>query len=354
MLRVCTSLAAAFLACFLFFFLLLLSHSLAEHIEFDVWHRLGSPQNSKWRPAGTLSGQVDTEALVDAASAALRGGGGRVSPPKSASPVLKLVRDEKNAISAEEAARAAERGQSYSLKLVRKFQDHQRSSSKKNPKFSSSSSRALFTSAPPHCAAAALTGALPLKLDGSLPRSTSGGGEGGGIRVTGVSFDFYGGGGCKGGGGGKGKTPQAQQQQQQRVPLWLPAAAPPLLPPPPPPAAAKKAAAAAALAQAQAEAARRRAANGGGEGGEEGEAEPPPPDNRTWLQKNWVYALPMFMMAMNVMNAAAGPPPQQPQRRGQAAAVAGAGAAAAAAGAAAAGAGTERGASGVEGVASLD
>ena len=248
--------AAALAACFVLLFSCLIS---AEHIEFDVWHRLGSDANSQWKPAGMLSGEVDTGALVDAAAAALRGGGGRISPPpKAASPVLTLFRDEKNgAIAVEEAKRAAERGQGYSIKLKRKLD---RSATKKKTK---TKNAALFTSAPPHCAAAALSGALPLKLDGTLPRSTPRGSGGGGIRVTGVSFDFYGG-PCKGGGGGGPAGTKAQAQQ--RVPLWLPAAAPPLLPPPPPPAAAKKAAATAALAQAQAEAARRRAA-GDGEGG---------------------------------------------------------------------------------------
>lgn len=327
---------AALAACFL----LALSPNAAEHIEFDVYHRLGNDgANLKWRPAGTLSGDINTEALVEAASAALRGGGGRVSPPKASSPVLTLARDEKNAITVEEAKKAAERGQEYSIKLIRKFD---RSSPKKK------TSRALFTSAPPHCAAAALSGALPLKLDGSLPSSSTSDG-GGGIRVTGVSFDFYGG-GCGKGGGNK------QPQAQQRIPLWLPAAAPPLLPPPPPAAAAKKDAAAAA-AQAQAEAARRRAADGaggdsgGGEGGG-GAAAAPPVDNRTWLQKNWVYALPVAMMAMNVMNAFAGPPPHPPQQRGrQGGQAAAAGAAAAAAVASAAGG---SGGGGGGGVASLD
>lgn len=332
--------AAALAACFVLLFSCLIS---AEHIEFDVWHRLGSDANSQWKPAGMLSGEVDTGALVDAAAAALRGGGGRISPPpKAASPVLTLFRDEKNgAITVEEANRAAERGQGYSIKLKRKLD---RSATKKKTK---TKNAALFTSAPPHCAAAALSGALPLKLDGTLPRSTPRGGGGGGIRVTGVSFDFYGG-PCKGGGGGGPAGTKAQAQQ--RVPLWLPAAAPPLLPPPPPPAAAKKAAAAAALAQAQAEAARRRAAGDGEGGGAEGAGAPPPPpeDNRTWLQKNWVYALPMLMMAMNVMNAAAGPPPQQQRRPG-----AGAGAGTAAAGAVAAGAAAAA-AGGGGGVASLD
>ena len=178
-------------------FVLFASLISAEHIEFDVWHRLGSDdadaENSKWRAAGTLSGEVDTAALVDAAAAALRGGGGRISPPpKSASPVLTLVRDEKNAITVEEAQKAAERGQGYSIKLKRKL-DRSSATSKTKTK---NSNAALFTSAPPHCAAAALSGALPLKLDGSLPRrfSSSYGEGGGGIRVTGVSFDFYGGG----------------------------------------------------------------------------------------------------------------------------------------------------------------
>lgn len=341
--------AAALVACFL---LLLSPNALAEYIEFDVWHRLGNDDeapSSKWRPAGTLSGDVDTEALVDAAAAALRGGGGRVSPPKASSPVLTLARDETNAFTAEEERKAAERGQGYSIKLVRKPADRSLASSPKSKK--KSTSRALFTSAPPHCTAAALSGALPLKLDGNLPSSSTfknGGGDGG-IRVTGVSFDFYGGGCRKGSSGGKGGK---QPQSQQRVPLWLPAAAPPLLPPPPPPAAAAKKAAAAAAAQAQAEAARRRAA-ASGEGGDSTAAAPPVEDNRTWLQKNWVYALPMFMMAMNVMNAVAGPPPPPPQQRGrQGGQAAAAGAAAAVAGAAAAGGVGGRGDGG--GVASLD
>ena len=354
------SAAAALAACFVLFSSLI-SSSVAEHIEFDVWHRLGSDASSKWTPAGTLSGEVDTEALVDAAAAALRGGGGRIPPPpKSSSPVLTLYRDEKNAITFEEAKRAADRGQGYSIKLKRKLADDR---SKKNKKATTKGST-LFTSAPPHCAAAALSGALPLKLDGSLPKSSSGGA---GIRVTGVSFDFYGG-ACSKGNYKRGTKQQQQQlqaqqqQQQQRVPLWLPAAAPPLLPPPPPPAAAKKAAAAAALAQAQAEAARRRAAGGGGGGDGDGEADgqpapPPAEDNRTWLQKNWVYALPMFMMVMNGMNAAAGPPPPpQQQRRPGAGAGAAAAAGAVAAGAAAASAGNAGGGGGggVGGVASLD
>ena len=330
----------------------------AENIEFDVWHRLGP--EAKWRPAGVLSGDIDTEALVDAANAALRGGGGRASPPpRASSPVLTLERTENDAFSSEDAKKATERGEGYSIKLLQKVD---RSASKKNK----NAPRALFTSAPPHCAAAALSGALPLKLDGSLPRHVSSNGGGGGIRVTGVSFDFYGG-SCK---RSKQQVKQQQQQQQrkqqQRVPLWLPAAAPPLLPPPPPPAAAKKAAAAASLAQQQAEAARRRAAAGGGKDGDEAEAAPPPEDNRTWLQKNWVYALPMFMMAMNIFNGVAGPPPPPPQQQQQqqrraavaggaaAAAVAGAGAAAAAAGAAARSSGGGGDGGGGGGVASLD
>ena len=223
------SAAAALAACFVLFSSLI-SSSVAEHIEFDVWHRLGSDASSKWTPAGTLSGEVDTEALVDAAAAALRGGGGRIPPPpKSSSPVLTLYRDEKNAITFEEAKRAADRGQGYSIKLKRKLADDR---SKKNKKATTKGST-LFTSAPPHCAAAALSGALPLKLDGSLPKSSSGGA---GIRVTGVSFDFYGG-ACSKGNYKRGTKQQQQQlqaqqqQQQQRVPLWLPAAAPPLLPP---------------------------------------------------------------------------------------------------------------------------
>ena len=34
----------------------------------------------------------------------------------------------------------------------------------------------------------------------------------------------------------------------------------------------------------------------GAKEGVEGEAEAPPPDNRTWLQKNWIYMVPVIFM----------------------------------------------------------
>ncbi|GAB4817273.1 hypothetical protein N2152v2_004319 [Parachlorella kessleri] len=36
-------------------------------------------------------------------------------------------------------------------------------------------------------------------------------------------------------------------------------------------------------------------------GSEEGEKGPPPKDERTWLQKNWMLAMPLFMVAMNLL-----------------------------------------------------
>ena len=41
-----------------------------------------------------------------------------------------------------------------------------------------------------------------------------------------------------------------------------------------------------------------QSAQEGGAGGGEGEKEAPPPDNRTWLQKNWIYFLPVAFMVI--------------------------------------------------------
>lgn len=38
----------------------------------------------------------------------------------------------------------------------------------------------------------------------------------------------------------------------------------------------------------------------GAKEGVDGEGEAPPPDNRTWLQKNWIYMVPVVFMVRSV------------------------------------------------------
>ncbi|BDA43198.1 hypothetical protein COCOBI_04-2100 [Coccomyxa sp. Obi] len=62
----------------------------------------------------------------------------------------------------------------------------------------------------------------------------------------------------------------------------------------------------------------------GKEGAKEGvggEEEAPPPDNRTWLQKNWIYLVPVIFMLLNGLGGSAaqqrqGPPGQAAQAAG--------------------------------------
>jgi hypothetical protein len=51
--------------------------------------------------------------------------------------------------------------------------------------------------------------------------------------------------------------------------------------------------------------------NAGETAGEGKEAAPPPPDNRTWLQKNWIYLLPVGFMLLNGMAGGGGARGQQ-------------------------------------------
>ncbi|CAL8468819.1 g8360 [Coccomyxa elongata] len=43
----------------------------------------------------------------------------------------------------------------------------------------------------------------------------------------------------------------------------------------------------------------------GGKEGVEGEEEAPPPDNRTWLQKNWIYMVPVIFILLNGLGGSA-------------------------------------------------
>ncbi|KAK9831413.1 hypothetical protein WJX81_002778 [Elliptochloris bilobata] len=51
---------------------------------------------------------------------------------------------------------------------------------------------------------------------------------------------------------------------------------------------------------------RQPAAKEGAKAGEVEEKLPPPPDTRTWLQKNWIFAVPVVMIIFNMLSAGPG------------------------------------------------
>lgn len=221
----------------------------------DLHHRAWP--GGAWTPLGRASGALD--------------GDGLAAVPRRGSPSLALVRSATGAPPGLAAA-AADPAGLYSVRVTVVGND----------------SPPLVASAPAACAAAA-RGALPLKLDGAAP------GRGAPVEVTGVSFDFYSAPCDEGAAAAAGEG--WALPATATLALWLPATAPPLLPPPvdpraakpPPPPAPKKDAA----------------------GESDGGVDAPKPDERTWLQKNFIFVLPAFLLLSNLLQSLAGPPPQR-------------------------------------------
>jgi len=160
----------------------------------------------------------------------------------------------------------------------------------------------LIASAPARCVAAR-GGDAQLKLDGALTLSVPGDyASPEALQLTGLTFDFTalrcGPPAGERAGSAAPPPPAWAPPPTSPVLLWLPAAAPPVLPAPDPVPGRRGAAAPPPPPTAPVE---------GDEGeGEDGEKKPPPPDERSWIQKNFVYVLPLTMVIINMMQAAGG------------------------------------------------
>jgi hypothetical protein len=105
--------------------------------------------------------------------------------------------------------------------------------------------------------------------------------------------------------------------ESSSVPVWLPVAASITQKAQPAPAAGSKGAGARSG---------QPASGGAAKGGKAGEGEPPVEDTRPWLVKNWMIALPLAFVAINIAGAVMGPQeaPAPAEPRGPAPVLAGA------------------------------
>ena len=263
-------------------------------VSFTLDHNLGP--GGAWTPAGTLAGSLG------AALTAARAGRGVV-------PGLTLTRTA-TALSAGETAALQALIAQGGLYKVRATADGAAAAGAALP------TTPLVASAPAACVAGR-GGDAPLKLDGALTLYQPGDfSSPEALQISGLTFDFLGGEWCGvGGRSGNDATPPPAWAPPASSPvlLWLPAAAPPVLPAPEPVDRRRgNAAAPSPLA---------RAVGGGGGGGEEGEADgeegadkKAPP---SWIQRNFIYVLPLTMVVVNMMQAAGAPAAAERQQQQQ-------------------------------------